>query len=246
MAKVKSLFGITGSLGDLTFYTLNGQAVVRRKGGGFTSKGVKKGANYVRTRENASEFGHCSGMSKRLRMAIAPLLGKKEFDGMHQHLVKVLFAIKNLDTVSKRGKRNLGQGIQHPDAAKLLHEFSFNPHCNPDQILVAPYSISADVFSISQFKPADAFKFPTGATEVTVVFGALRFDFESGDGTLVVSDTAILEKSGGVQELELQVSPPGGSGTLLSILKVSFYQVVGGERYLFKNKEFGVVASFFA
>lgn len=246
MAKVKSLIGITGSLNGLTFYTLNGQPIVRRKGGGFTSKGVKKGANYVRTRENASEFGHCSAMSKRFRIAIQALLGKKEFDGMHQHLVKVLFAVKNLDTVSDRGQRNLAQGIQHPQAADLLHEFSFNPHCSLSQLLLAPYSLAAGVFKIEDFKPSEAFKFPKGATQVSLIFGACRFDFETGDGILVLSETINIEKNGALKNLEIPVTPPDGNGTLFFVLKISFYQEVSGVRYLFKNKEFGVVASFTA
>ncbi|MEX2349286.1 MAG: hypothetical protein WD554_00250 [Flavobacteriaceae bacterium] len=242
MAKVKSLLQITGSLDDLTFYTLNGQAVVRRKGGGFTSKGVKKGANYVRTRENASEFGHCSAFSKQLRVAVQPLLGPKAFDSMHQHLVKVLFAIKNLDTISARGKRHVGQGIQHPEAASLLHGFSFNPHCALDHVLKAPYSLTDSVFNISQFTPVEAFHFPKGATAVGLEFGACVFDFLKGEGRLGALSTAVLDQDGSEQDLELPATVPAGTGTLLYVLKIAFYQQAGGERYLFKNKEYGTVA----
>lgn len=240
MAKVTGLVSITGSLGDLTFYTLKGKPVVRRKSG-FNTKGNKKGANYVRTRENSSEFGHCSGMSKSLRRVLVKLIRRKEFDGDHQHLVKVLFAIKNLDTQSERGKRHLAQGIQHPDALKLFDGFSFNPQCSLSQVVLTPYSFEGGAFTLSGIDPVDAFDFPSGATEVELVLGACLFDFENGTGTLSLSDPVQVEKNSGLQDADLQVTAPSGDGTLFYVLKVSFYQVVNDERYLFKNKEYGVL-----
>ncbi len=240
MAKVTGLMGFTGSLGDLTFYTLNGKPIVRRKSG-FNTKGNKKGANYVRTRENSTEFGHCSGMSKSLRLVLVKFARRKEYDGDHQHLVKVLFAIKNLDMVSARGKRHLAQGIQHTDAVKLFEGFSFNPQCSLSQVLYSPYSFSGGVFTLSGIDPADAFDFPSGATEVELVLGACLFNFENGTGSLSLSDAVQVEKKSGVQDLDLQVTAPGGEGTLFYVLKVSFYQVVNDKRYLFKNKECGVL-----
>ncbi len=71
MGKLEGIIRFTGSFDGLSFYKSRGKIVVRRTGG-FKGEAIKKQANYVRTRENASQFGYCCKVGKALRMALFP------------------------------------------------------------------------------------------------------------------------------------------------------------------------------
>jgi hypothetical protein len=56
MAKTSGIIKIEGTVEDLTFYKKDGRNFVRRKGG-VSKERIENDPNYVRTRENNSEFG---------------------------------------------------------------------------------------------------------------------------------------------------------------------------------------------
>ena len=73
MARQKGLFKVTGTLGNVNFYVVNGVGYARKAGGGFNGKAIKTKASMRRVRENASEFGHCSSVKKAFRIALLPI-----------------------------------------------------------------------------------------------------------------------------------------------------------------------------
>ncbi|WP_434978540.1 hypothetical protein [Daejeonia sp. YH14] len=123
MAKYKSLMELSGSIGDLVFYTLNGVPVVRRKSG-FTKEGYND-PKYIKVRENSSEFGHCSKSGKLLRQTLEPFMGDCGDRYMYQKFARIMTQIKDLDTTSARGKRRIETGIRKPEAMPLLCGFTF-------------------------------------------------------------------------------------------------------------------------
>ncbi len=124
MAKYKSLVEIQGSIGDLVFYNLNGVPVVRRKSG-FSKEGFENNPNYKKVKENSQEFGHCSKSGKLIRETLKPYIGDCEDKYLYQKFAKVMTQIKDLDTKSIKGKRRIENGIQDPNAMKILTEFQF-------------------------------------------------------------------------------------------------------------------------
>jgi hypothetical protein len=242
MAKVDGLFKIAGTLDELTFYRLKGKHVVRKKGGGFNSKSVLTGPNHIRTRENASEFGNCSRMGKAFRVGLMGMLLPNEFDSMSQRVQKLMLDLKNCDDVSERGKRTPGLGILTQEGRQLLSGFSFNECSQPDQLLMAPYELGESSFRIGNLLPKRDVRFPKGATHVGFALGQYVFDFEEGKGKVFASEPIFVAKGAACLDLEIPAPAYNGSGIVLPVLKMRFFQEAGGVLYAFKDKEFGVLA----
>lgn len=124
MAKYKSLVELSGSIGDLVFYNLNGTPVVRRKSG-FSKEGYESNPKYQKVRENSQEFGHCSKSGKLIRKSLEDFIGDCEDKYLYQKFAKVMTQIKDLDTKNEKGKRRIEIGLQNPKAYELLADFQF-------------------------------------------------------------------------------------------------------------------------
>lgn len=124
MATYESFIKIKGSVGDLVFYTLNGKNVVRKKSG-FNKKAFKKAPSYEKVRQNSSEFGHCSKTGKIIRKSLDPYLKDTGDALLYQKFAKLMTEIKDLDTVSERGKRTVENGLKTENGRKILNAFQF-------------------------------------------------------------------------------------------------------------------------
>ncbi|KFF25702.1 hypothetical protein [Chryseobacterium vrystaatense] len=124
MATYESLIKITGSIGDLVFYSLNGKNVVRKKSG-FNKNAFKKDPSYEKVRQNSSEFGHCSKAGKTIRSCIENYTKEAGDALLYQKFARLMTVIKDLDAVSDRGKRVVQNGMKTEAGIKLLKEFRF-------------------------------------------------------------------------------------------------------------------------
>jgi hypothetical protein len=124
MATYESLIKIKGSVGDLVFYSLNGKNVVRKKSG-FNKTAFKKSPSYEKVRQNSSEFGHCSKAGKTIRGCIEKYIKESGESLLYQRFAKLMTAIKDLDTVSEKGKRTVQNGLITEEGMHLLKEFKF-------------------------------------------------------------------------------------------------------------------------
>ena len=75
MAKSSGVLKIEGTIEDLTFYKKDGKFLVRKKGG-ISKERIENEPNFVRTRENGSEFGHSGKSGKLLRLALGNMVYK--------------------------------------------------------------------------------------------------------------------------------------------------------------------------
>ncbi|MGE8553367.1 MAG: hypothetical protein ACN6OB_05435 [Chryseobacterium jejuense] len=124
MATYESLIKIKGSVGDLVFYTLNGKNVVRKKSG-FNKKAFKKDPSYEKVRQNSSEFGHCSKTGKIIRNSLELYLKETGDALLYQKFARLMTEIKDLDTISERGKRTVENGLKTEEGKKHLTNFQF-------------------------------------------------------------------------------------------------------------------------
>ncbi|MFP3831257.1 hypothetical protein [Chryseobacterium sp. SIMBA_028] len=124
MATYESVIKITGAVGDLVFYNLNGKNVVRKKSG-FNKTAFKKNPSYEKVRQNSSEFGHCSKVGKIIRTCLDFYIKKAGEPLLYQRFAKLMTEIKDLDTISERGKRTVENGLQTENGKKLLRQFQF-------------------------------------------------------------------------------------------------------------------------
>ncbi|MBT2619626.1 hypothetical protein [Chryseobacterium sp. ISL-6] len=166
MATYESLIKITGSVGDLVFYTLNGKNIVRKKSG-FNKNAFKKSPSYEKVRQNSSEFGHCSKVGKTIRQALDSFIKAAEDPLLYQSFAKLMTEIKDLDIVSGRGKRSVKNGISLQEGKDLLRKFQFGKLPNLEAIASISFDLWENNLQINKRFEAD---------EVIIV--TLKMDFD--------------------------------------------------------------------
>lgn len=241
MGKLDGIIRFTGSFDGLSFYKLNGKIVVRRTGG-FKGAAIKTQANYVRTRENASQFGYCSRVGKALRVALFPFVSQIRTPYLHNHVVSLFQQILKFDGISLRGSKTLLLGLASDEGRALLRGFEFNKALSFKKVFPVPYSVlmAEGKFVVPVFKMAQV-SFPAGATHIGLRFMLLRFDFESFDYRLQTSEVCYFAKADGEASCELVTNAVGGSGALLGLVFASFYQEINEEKYAFEGCALSVV-----
>jgi len=236
MARLKGILKIEGQLDGFSFYNLNGQIIVR-KTGGFDGEKIKKNANYVRTRENASEFGNCSRAGKVFRSSLEPYLKLLGNSKIHSMVTQLFTQIKDLDGVSERGKRCVAEGIKTADGKKLVKNFNFSSNLSRNEHLEKiNLDLSSGAFSFCFF----ANKLPSDCV-VSVTVLILNFDFETltyyrSASTVFTFST---ESDGAITDGTIQI--PTGDGIPFGLLYVERKQIVNEESYRLIENEIFVV-----
>ena len=243
MAKVSGIVKIEGTVEDLTFYKRNGRNFVRRKGG-IARERIESDPNFVRTRENNSEFRHNCESGKLLRMSLGSLVFKAKDANLSNRLMQSMSRIKNLDTTSARGKRRVEIGITSPEGKQVLRSFDFNANAPLQNVLFTPHALNilTGEIRLTGLVPAEQLLFPQGATHASFQSAVLALDFETGDSELAFSP---------VRNLPLNLTPatvslvpsdvPTTTGVQLFLLVISFYQEINGVQYSLKNEEYNVL-----
>lgn len=188
MAQQKGIFKISGTVGDINFYMINNKGYARKAGGGFNSKAIKTKPSMQRVRENASEFGHCSTVKKRYRMAFVPFLQGHKEAKLHVRMMRLFTALKDLDSVSVRGERRVGNGLQTMKGRQLLKTFAFTPK-HPFLTLLrnsCSFDTINQTLSVQDFT-AHHHAAPKSATHIGVMLGVLDFDFDTLENHLRMS-----------------------------------------------------------
>ena len=125
MARQKGIIKLKGTVGDITFYKSIDGYLAREKGGIEASR-IATDPAFVRTRENGAEFGNAAMAGKLLRDTVRALSMNTSDSRVAARLTKVLAKVKNMDTTSVRGERNVGSGIATPAGKLLMKGFNFN------------------------------------------------------------------------------------------------------------------------
>lgn len=241
MAKQKAVIRFTGTIDGLTYYESKYGPLVRKKAGPSAEQ-VKKDPAFQRLRENGKEFGNCGKATKTLRTVLMPLLKDSRDYQVTPRIIKLMAAIKNLDTLSARGERNVGNGIAAPAAKELIKGFDFNEVAPLHRVLKKPYTVNAatGVISIPGMKPKQDLDYPKGATHAKIKGGWARIDFAAtpGKGELIFTNQVILPLNVVLNNVVLTpLSLPGGAGKDIFVLQIVFFQEVNGIEYSLKNGE---------
>jgi hypothetical protein len=125
MARQNGLFKIKGTLDNVTFYKSVDGDLARMK----TSVDKDRIANdpaFQRTRENGAEFGSSAKAGKLTRDSLRPIALNATDNRVVSRMTKLMSQIKNLDTTSVRGSRNVGVAMAGVNGKALLKGFEFN------------------------------------------------------------------------------------------------------------------------
>lgn len=125
MARQTGPLFFTGRVGDLSFYK-SGNTYLVRRAAGPSRKAIMSLPQFEGTRNNLSEFGHCSAAGKALRRALCTL-GPLPDPQLYRRLTRLLCLIKNQDLLSSRGQRRVTEGLKTRKGKSLLRHFAFYP-----------------------------------------------------------------------------------------------------------------------
>ena len=237
MAKLKSIIKIEGTLDDLTFYKGKEGYLVKTKGG-VSANRIKNDPAFVRTRENGTEFGNAATSGKQLRRSILDLLSDAKDDRVTSRLTQVMSRVKNADTTSPRGERNVAVGITTPQGKLDLIGFNFNIDAILSSVLLTDYTLNTTTgeVEITDFVPDQNLSTPEGATHVSFTSGFLNLDFATADHDLVTSPVVNLPIDNTTSTVTLTPpSVPTGTGNAFYFLKIAFFQEVNSIQYALNN-----------
>jgi hypothetical protein len=243
MAKANGILKIEGTVEDLTFFKLGGKSFVRKKGG-VSKERIETDPSFVRTRENNSEFSLCAGSGRLLRMGLGSLVFKAKDSRLTSRLLQTLYRVKQFDTVSQRGRRNVSEGIATAGGKLALSGFDFNVNAPLNSVLFAPYflELSVNSLTIKDLIPLEQLRYPQGATHVSFQLAGFGINFETEETDLVLSNTENVALSMTANDVVLLLaSLPVTTGVSLYLLSVSFFQEVNGVQYSLNNEEFSVL-----
>ncbi|TDP57623.1 hypothetical protein [Flavobacterium dankookense] len=243
MPRVNGIVNLQGSYDNMTFFNREGKSFFRKKGG-VSKQRIENDPNFVRTRENMSEFSTNISAGKLLRLSLGSLVFKAKDSRLSNRLMKTMSAIKNLDTSSARGERVISLGIATPEGKRQLTGFDFNSNAPLDSVLFANYTLdnATGKVEIPNIMLAEQLRFPEGANFASFQCGVLNLDFETGLSELVLSTVTNLPIDLTTNTIELvPAAMPTGTGVNIYVLMISFYQAVNGVQYSLKNEEFNVL-----
>ena len=244
MARQKGIIKLTGKIGDLSFYKTQDGFLAREKGG-VDAHRIKNDPAFVRTRENGAEFGSSAQSGKLLRDSVRTMMQNASDGRVTSRLTKLMTQVKNLDSVSIRGERNVGVGVTTVEAKALLKGFNFNNKAILGSILFNGYSVVLGTGEITlvDLVPINELNTPSGATHIALRGAWAKVDFATGDAEMQETNVVNLPIDTTSTNVVLTpVAAPVGGGTDLYFLMIEFFQEVNGNQYTLKNGAFNALS----
>lgn len=230
MAKVKGIFQITGTLGEINFYMRKGELIARKAGGGFNGDAIKSNPSMAKVRQNGSEFGRVSRVVKHFKQGISPFLYSNTFTDLHSRLISLFNSIKNDDIVSERGLREFVIGLDSISGRQKMIGLIL-PEPTP-KFLPLSQKVAFDWASHTlHFKASkdELFSFPKSVDAISFQVGVLEMGTAETGCLLTVSEVIYLTREAALPE---QVTVPVISTTSernLAIVSIHHYELVKNE-----------------
>jgi len=237
MARQSGLIKIKGTLDNVSFYKTKDGDLARMK----TSVDGDRIANdpaFIRTRENNSEFGSSAKSGKLTRDNLRPISLNATDGRVVARMTKIMTQIKNLDTTSVRGARNVGVAMATAQAKALLKGFEFNNDAMLSSMLFKPWAVNATtgVITIAGLVPTLDLIYPEGATHVSFTGSYANINYATGVADVKLTNIQNLPISATSTAVTLTpAAVPTGTGAKLYLLKIEFFQLVNGVQYSLKN-----------
>lgn len=243
MAKQQGIIKIKGTVGGLTFYNTQDGNLVREKGG-IEKQRILNDPNFVRTRENMSEFGSSASSGKLFRNTFRSLMLNASDNRVASRVTKLMTEIKNLDTFSGRGFRNVGIGISNAAAPTLIKGFDFNAKSPLSTVFYGTYVLTTGTgdVNISNFTPANDLNYPQGATHVQLKSAIASIDFVAGTSEIQYSNPQVMSIDNFSSSFHLTpTAVPTIPGNMVYLMSLEFFQEVNGNLYSLKNGAYNVL-----
>ncbi len=200
---------LTGKIRGLSFYESQGKNIVRTTGGPSRQQ-VLQGANFTRTRENASEFGRTQKDTRLLWQQCLRLIGKDRDGQANRRLFQLMLKAMQGDIISTRGERSLREGFKSPAYQKLFCGFEFNLHAPVHELLRLPIELDSTTNSIriSDFNPKLHLKHPETLHFVNFSAAIITAEQQSWELNFYASTIQEVPLNNVVQNIQLTFPDP--------------------------------------
>lgn len=237
MARQNGLIKIKGTLDNVTFYKSVDGDLARMK----TSVDKERISNdpaFQRTRENGAEFGTSAKAGKLTRDSLRPISMNATDNRIVSRITQLMTKIKNLDTTSARGARNIGVAMASAPAKALLKGFEFNNDAMLSSMLYKPWAVNTTtgVITITGLIPTMDLVFPEGATHVSFTGAYANVNYATNVVDVKLTNIQNVPINATASTISLTpTAVPAGTGAKLFLLKIEFFQSVNTVQYSLKN-----------
>jgi len=241
MAKQTGIITLKGTIGGITFYHTSLDGDLAHQKSSLSKERVMTDDAFIRTRENAVEFGDACEAGKTLRGGLRAFLRLARDRRVTSRLVKGMMTVVHTDSTSVRGKRVVELGD-----LTLLKGFDFNKNAKLNEVFTAPFTTTVDraagtlTFGVPAFIPQDVIVAPVGTTHFKLVFQGSEIDFSTKVVNADSQTTAILPWDGTATSVISQIATVT-AGTILPLfmtIGVQFYELVNGNYYPLMNHSY--------
>jgi hypothetical protein len=257
MPKQRGHIKYTGTLGEVRHFKIKGnKGFFAGMIGGPTAEQVKTAPNFVRTRENMSEFAACAMAGKSVRVGLSTLMRQMSDSRLTGRLTAIMKKINIEDGSEARGQR----AVLVSQQPQYLRGMDFNRNISFNGIFAAPYTLTANtdrnetVLTVPAFNPLNSVNIPLGATHfrlINAISVVSDYVFNSNTGAYEPSEpnlneashvqySAFIPVNAVTTPLTITASLPGSptvpsSVAILGSIGIEFYQQVGTEYFIFKQ-----------
>lgn len=245
MARQNGLLKIKGTLDNVTFYKSQDGFMAKMKTS-LDGERIKNDPSFARTRENGEEFGNAATSGKLFRDSLRSISSGVTDKRLVSRVTQLMSQIKNEDTTSIRGKRNVAVGVATANGKTKLSAFEFNLNAILGSILLKPFSLSttSGAITIAGLSPANDVVWPTGATHVSLTSAYANVNFATGVYDIKLSSSVNLAKTATPSTTNTVLTPGSGvsgTGTKIFLMKIEFFQEVNGVQYSMKNGSYNAL-----
>ncbi|MBU0942109.1 MAG: hypothetical protein KKD36_11840 [Bacteroidetes bacterium] len=255
MARQKGHIKYVGTLGEVRHFKIKGsEGYFAGLKGGPTAEQVKTAPNFIRTRENMSEFAACANAGKAVRVGLSSLMKQMSDSQLTGRLTAIMKKINIEDGSEARGQRAvlISQQPQYLKGLDFNRNISFNGIFNAPYTYTPAFNRIESTLIVPEFNPLSYLNIPSGASHFRIInavsvvadfiYNSLTGNYEPADPILnqlsnvaysdytpidsITSSIQVTAALPGVPTLTTDVSVLGSIG-------IEFYQKVGNNYYLF-------------
>ena len=253
MAQSNNIFGLEGSIGNVTFRK---DGIVTAKIPGFTADQINNVPSLIRIKENNREFGGASKIATKLRHALSfnyPAMDRFSSGRLNKHFLQIL----PTDNTNPKGKRSYLL-TENPNPLINFQFFESNP---VDANLPSHHSIETNpdrttaTLNLPPFHPKKECNAPKGATHMTIgiaIVALSNYEYNPetngyhpinplSNGIYAHTQTPYLEITSKTTPHQIiQATFPSDTvltpnDSLIITLDIKFHQQINNEYYFFKQ-----------
>ena len=226
-----------GTIYNETYRVVDGQQIVGQKST-LDKERFLTDPNFVRTRENAAEFGNAATSGKLINAGFKPAVPKAIDRLEFSRLVRRNMAIIKTDVTNVRGERTVADGD-----ITLLEGFNFNGRSNMSTTFQAPAVFAIDRVTgelsvdLAAFVPDVYVDKPEGATHFKLLATGAEVDFDNETILTDVQSTGYLALDNNATSPVTLTATVSAGSTLPLILSfgIEYFEEVNGVKYILSN-----------